>query len=394
MKTYRLSRGWTWFIYIGGSLLSLAFIYVMIMPFVDDTIHPQGAFFFVPLGLGMFAFMLIGIRDAYRGRLEVYNDRFVQYTWLREKELLFSDVEGFRELPQYIFIESAIPEKKRLKISTYYGNLEELLWFLEQEFSNLNAKRFEEEEEKILNDPALGLDVAERTQRLEQARNIAQVLSYAGVGVLLWLFFYPSPYHWAMWAAFALPLIALPFLFIYKGIIRFDEMAGSAHPSISGALIAPSMGLGLRAFLDYDVLSYTKAWLPTGMISLAFVLIMILSLGQIDMERYKEYLKVLGIGLLLVPFGFGATVFYNCYYDNGEPQGYVAEVRSQRISDGSRYTSYYLEIASEEDPSNSQEVSVSEELYFQVSTGDDVGVFEWPGRLGIPWRMLNALPEY
>ena len=29
-----------------------------------------------------------------------------------------------------------------------------------------------------------------------------------------------------------------------------------------------------------------------------------------------------------------------------------------------------------------------------VQVGDQVGVFLWPGRLGTPWRMVNALSDY
>lgn len=364
------------------------------MPFVDETVDPSSAFLFVPLGLVMLTVMVIGIRDTYRGRLEVYSDRFVQYTWLREKQLLFSEVAGFREIPQYISIESNRPEKKGLKISTYYGNMEELFYFLEEEFPNLDAKQYQEEKQKILDDPALGLDTAERAQRLEQAQTTAQILNYAGLAIMLWLFFYPTPYVWGMWAAIILPLVALPFLFIHRGILRFDELNNSAHPSIFVALVTPSLALGLRAMLDYDLLEYRGLWLPVGIIALAFISIILLGTRELDFKKPKDYFKTLGISLLFAAYGFGAFVFLNCYYEDGEPYAYVAEVVDQRISDGSRYTSYYLTISSEEKAGLVEEVEISEDLYYTLSNGDQVGVFEWPGRLGVPWRMVNALSAF
>mgnify|MGYP000535912247 CR=1 FL=1 len=394
MRTYLLSPAWTWFIYIGGGLLALCFGYVTIMPFVDESMDPSSALFFVPLGLAMMAFMILGIRDAYRGRLEVYSDRFVQYTWRREKQLLHSEVKGFRQIPQYILIESNNPEKKGLKISTYYGNLDELFYFLEQEFTDLDAQQYAEEEQKILDDPSLGLDTAERAQRLEQARLASQILNYAGLAILLWLLFYPTPYVWAMWAAIILPIITLPFIFIYKGIIRFDELNSSAHPSVFVAMVTPSLALALRAFLDYDLLHYRNIWLPIGIITLAFLGIIVRGTGEFDFQKPREYFKILGISLFFAAYGFGAYVFLNCYYEDGEPYAYTAEVLDQRISDGSRYTSYYLELRSEEGPNFIEEVEVTEDLYYTLDTGDQVGVFLWPGRLGTPWRMVNALSDY
>lgn len=186
----------------------------------------------------------------------------------------------------------------------------------------------------------------------------------------------------------AIPIIALVVVKLSNGLIRVDEKNGSAYPSVIYAFIYPSLGLMLRAVLDYDIFDYSNVWLTTTIITLAFLFLLLIKQKEITFKKKVDYLTVSSLALFLFAYSFGTVIHTNCYYDNSEPKCFTAKVIDKRISSG-KSTSYYLELSTWGQQDEIDEVSVGKGLFNRIEVGDEVNIYFRNGKLAIPWFIVT-----
>lgn len=390
LKEYKLGRGWAIFAIIFSPLLIALFGMLLIMPFIpglNENLSPAILWFSVPLSLGMMFLGLVTLMDAIKGKFVIDFDRVKNVSTLGNRELLFTEIKGYRTDDKYIYIESNAPHLKKVKVSKYTSGSAEIEGWLAERYPDLDRAKAEEEKEAIFANNDFGFSVEERTERFNQASSVAKTLNILGGVVGAWVIFFPRPYEIALWCAIAIPLLCLPVIKYYKGLIRIDKRKDSPYPSIFISLLLPCVGVFLRALLDYNIFDHTKIWMPMCVIALVMTAVVIIKNEELKSGK-KAFGAILMITLLSLAYGFGLVIFVNCFYDQSAPEMFSSEVLSKRISSG-KTTSYYLELAPWGNRKTAEDVDVSKDFYFQVNQRDTVNIYFMKGKFDIPWFELS-----
>lgn len=388
MKEYKTAKGWAIFIYLFAPLLIGLFGWLLILPFQNGDFSPNASWILIPVSVAMIALMIFGVIDVYKGRLIITDDRIISVSTFSNRELKLNEIEGFTVNEQYIFVEPNDKEKKKIKISKYTGGYNEILYWLSHSYPDLDEQKVIEEEQGILNDETIGWTREVREEKLSKARQTAKVINWAAGITAAWTFFYPTPYQYSILTAMVIPIIALLVVKFFDGLIRVDEKKGSAYPSVIYAFIYPSLGIMLRAILDYDVFDYSNVWLTTAIMTLAFLFFLLIKQQEITFKKKLDYLTVSSLALFLFAYSFGTVIHINCYYDNSEAEYFTAKVLDKRISSG-KSTSYYLELSTWGKQEEVDEVSISKGFYNRIEVGDEVNIYFRNGKLKIPWFIVT-----
>jgi len=375
MREYKTAKGWAIFIYIFAPFLIGLFGWLLVLPFLDGNFEPNASWILIPVCIAMIALMVIGVLDVYKGRLIIHDNSIKTISTFSNRELTFDEIKGFTVNEQYIFIEPTSKEKKRIKISRYIGGDSEVIHWLSQNFPDLDIQNSIIEEEEILNDETFGWTKEIREEKLIRAKQISKFINWAAGLSAAWTFFYPTPYQYSIMTAIVLPIIALVVVKLSNGLIRVDEKKGSAYPSVIYAFIYPSLGIMLRAILDYDIFDHSNVWLTATIITITFLFLLLIKQKEITFKKKLDYLTVSSLALFLFAYSYGTVIHINCYYDNAEPKYFTAKVLEKRISSGRRSTTYYLELSTWGEQDKIDEVSVGEGLYNRIDIGDEVNIY-------------------
>lgn len=387
MKEYRMAKGWRIFIYILAPLLIAVFVFILLLPFlpgINNGISSNAYWFFIPLSIAMIALMIVGIMDTIKGKFVIDKNQVFTVSTFINRNLLFSEIKGYRVTDKYLFIESNNENKKRIKVSTYVAHTNEIEVWLAENFKDLDVVESNEEKKEILNNEAYGFTPGEREAKLEKARLAAKVLNWAGVLLAVWTFIFPTPYEYAIIASIIFPVICIIILKYYNGLIRIDERKSTAYPSIFLALITSTMALFIRILLDYAIFDYAKIWLPVIIITLVFIAFILVGNKEFQFKKANNYLTILGLLFYISGYSYGALVAVNCLFDKSEPKIFNAKILSKRVSTG-KYTSYNLEITPWGPQKEVDEVQVSKPLYEQLEKDDEVTIYFMNGKFDIAW---------
>ncbi|WP_437921615.1 hypothetical protein [Sphingobacterium sp. LRF_L2] len=387
MKEYKISKGWAIFIYIGAPLLIALFCWILIMPFVPsmkDDMNPNVFWFLIPISLGMIALMIVGLLDTVKGKFVIDSDKIYAISTFSNRQLMFNEIKGYRITDKYIFIESNNEQKKKIKVSTYVGKVNEIEEWLSEHYSDLDIIQANKEKEEILNNEELGWTTEQREEKLIKAQKTAKILNWTGGVIGAWTLFLANPYEYAIIASVTFPVICVIVLKYFNGLIRIDERKDTAYPTIFWAIFATSMGLSLRGLLDYNIFDYSNVWTPSILITLTYIALLTIRNKEFKFNKAKDYLTILGFSVFMFGYGYGAVVTLNCIYDKSEPEIFNATVLNKRISSG-KSTTYYLELTPWGLQKEIDEVSVTKDLYNKLDQNDKVNIYFMKGRFDIPW---------
>lgn len=385
MKEYKLSKGWAIFIYLATPPLIWLLAKLLFYPFQNGNYSPSATWVAIPFALGMITFLVLGIIDAYKGRLIIEDDKIIAIGVFSNRELAFNEIKGYTVNDKYIFVEPNTEDKKRIKISNYTGGYSEILLWLSQNFTDLDVQQAIAKEQEILEeDTVRGWSDEMREEKLAQAIKISKIINTAAVITVIWIFLYPKPYQISMLAAIIVPIAALVAVKVTKGLVRIDELKGSAYPNVIYAFFLPGCGIMLRAILDYDIFKYTNVWQLTLFITIAFLLLLLYKQKEITFKRKMDYVTVACLALFTFAYSFGAVIHLNCFYDNSAPHNFKAKVLEKTISKG-KSTTYYVKLSTWGPQNKAESTSVSWSLYNRVNVGDEMNVSFKKGKLDIPW---------
>ncbi len=373
--------------YIGAPLLIALFCSILIMPFIPsmkEDMNPNVYWFLIPMSLGMIALMTIGLIDTVKGKFVIDSDKIYTISTFSNTKLMFNEIKGYRITDKYIFIESNNEQKKKIKVSTYLGRVNEIEEWLSQNYSDLDIVQANQEKEEILNNDEFGWTTEQREEKLIKAHKTAEILNWTGGLIGAWILFLANPYEYAIITSIFFPIICVIVLKYFNGLIRIDERKDTAYPTIFWAIFAPSMGLCLRGLLDYNIFDYSKIWTPSILIALTFIAVLTIGNKEFKFNKTKDYLTILGFSIFMFGYGYGAVITLNCMYDKSEPQKYDATILSKRISSG-KSTTYYLELTPWGKQKEIDEVSVSKDLYNKLNQNDKVNIYFMKGQFDIPW---------
>ena len=179
------------------------------------------------------------------------------------------------------------------------------------------------------------------------------------------------------------------FLIKFKGRIRIyssDEDNLWAYPSLTTTMLMPLLGTMVRHFDDYNIFSYTYAWIASSILIIPALMVYVITNRK---EIQKSWAKVLGVIFLGGLYFIGVMTqvsMLNCLFDRSDPHIFQVEVLDKEIDDSGDYTDYELYIQPWTDsPDEEVTVKVSKSMYQKIQIGDFVNIHEKEGLLNIPW---------
>ncbi len=385
MKEYKIAEGWAIFMYIGAPLLIGLFGLMLFMPFLPGEDMPVEALWFLaPISLLMIGIMVLGLIDTVTGRFVIDKDRIYTKNVFNNRMLLFTEIKGFRINDKYIFVEPSVPNKKRVKISTYYGKNDEIREWLYENYSDLDLMNMIEETKAIYTNVEFGANEEMRERRLHKARKAATALNTVAILVSVWALFYPYPYGILLVTLLIMPALAILLVKMFGGIIRLDTQNLSAYPTVLYSIAVPGFILVVRAMVDYSLLEYTNTWLPSILLTILALTILLIRNKEFTFEKGREYITLGGMVIFFFCYSHGALIFINCYFDRSTAQVIHVKVMSKWISSG-KHTSYYVQLEPWDKQTEPEEVSISSDLYDKLNEGEEAAVYLSKGFFDIPW---------
>lgn len=174
MKEYKISKGWAIFIYITAPLLIGLSGWLFVMPFIPGSGNNPEIFWFLgPISLGMMVVMIVGLLDTVKGKFVIDNVKIFSTSTFSYRELMFNEIKGYRVNDKYIFIEPNTGNKKKIKVSKYFGRTNEIIEWLSSHYPDLDIVQANQEKEEILNNAEVGWTLQEREEKLTKAHKVA-----------------------------------------------------------------------------------------------------------------------------------------------------------------------------------------------------------------------------
>ncbi|QEC44296.1 hypothetical protein [Pseudobacter ginsenosidimutans] len=387
MKEYKLSKGWVITTFFIATLFIVLFAWLCIYLQQQAMIEKQMPVltWIIPLGcLFLVLLMIYAMWDAIKGRFVITgNSVFTEYPFSR-RELLFSEIKGYRVDDQYIHILPTTREKKKLRISKYYGRSQEIIAWLNTRYDDVDARESYNEYREMMDNEEYGRTEIDRAEKLEKAKKTASFLNFTGAIAGGWIFFWPQPYKLAATVAILFPLMAALIMRKYSGLLRLDVKDKAAYGKLNFAFLGPAFGLALAALYEFNILNYDKIWLPA--IVLTIILGGLVFSGRNLMPTKKNGGAFVFFLMMLFYFGygFGAITVINCGFDDSAPETKKVTVTDSRSSKGKSY-SYYISVRNGNATDGPLELKVPREIYSTVQKGDEVLLDFRKGLLEAPW---------
>jgi hypothetical protein len=387
---FRTIKGWRIFTYILSPLLIALFIFVGTLVFRLEPFSWIAALILIPVSLGGVILFTYGIAEVMESKFIIEKDSLSQKSLFWTRTLSFTEIKGYRTVNNYTNIFPTDFNKKAIQVSPYLEHSDQIVNWICDNFIELDSHEAIEEEQQILENDEFGIGSQAREYKLNEARKIAKYINFTGGLTCVWLWFYPRPYLLSLSVGMIIPALAFISLYVYRGLIRFDEKKNSAHPSIIYGFILPSAGLLIRAVMDYEILEFKSLWIAISISTITLTLLLIIGTKEIKFKNFIDYFTTFSLAGFVLCYSFGTYVISNCLFDKTEPEIFKSEVTDKEISSG-KSTSYYLTLKPWGPRTETERVSVAKDDYEATDKGDTVDIYLRQGLLKTPW--FYVVPE-
>lgn len=382
-QEFNIKKGWKIFCYA----LCVIVIGITLYFLVDALLSNKNVLLLIGVNLISVLLFGYGFVAIYRGKIVLNSDSIIEYRAFGKKELLFSEIKGFRIQGVMIVLEPKDRSKSRMVVGniSYIINGAALAEFLVNKFKDLDKSDYSTEVSEAFNNPAIGDSVPDRERRIKTAKRVARFLNLGGVAVMIWLLIPTSYYYLPIILGLFYPLIVLTYFFARQQIVALlDTGKLSVHPNLTLALYLSVGGLGLRVLLLYQALYIADCILPIAVLFVVLTLLFVLLLRPSRVRKSN-----LWTGIFFFLFYSASTIgMVNCAFDGSKPTEYKTRVLDHYITTG-RSTTYYLKLAAWGPKKESEDKDVPKPVYNQVKNGDWATVYVKKGCLNIPWYFVR-----
>jgi hypothetical protein len=239
-------------------------------------------------------------------------------------------------------------------------------------------------EEQVRNDPSLGDTPEERLAALASARRLGKFAGISVVGLYFWGIVYPQPYGLLLAVLVTIPWAVLVIAARRPLLYSLGEIQDKSRPNLTPLIVGPGLVLFARALHDVHLLDWHAAATLTLALAVAYVVVLL----RVRPAFLQRGWMTLLAGVLMLPYGYGATLLANAELDRSAVVVYPTRIEHTRVSAG-RSRTPYVTVAAWGDRASPEEVSVSWDLYNQVAVGDEVCVRQRSGALRMSWYVVG-----
>ncbi len=326
--------------------------------------------------------------NLYKRKLVFFDDSVRYSSIWGTKELLNSDVKGFRIGEKAIFIEPLQTGYSRIMIRDYLsiGSTKDLKGSLESRFINLDKAEFEQEKEEILKDTELGRTEEDRETILKNARKYVMVFNFIAMGLFFLTIYFHGNNYWLRVIALIYPLAGLALMKISKGLIRLYAKKSSAYPTIFIGMLFSSIVVSVLSFIDTKIISFDNLWAPLIMVFI--VVFSALYYLSIKLAKAPVLHQIAFVIIISGAYAFGGTLLSNSLFDQSKPQIFSTTVTDHHITNG-KSTSYHIIIGGWDNRPEGENISVSSSFYYNAQVGSMVKVNLKKGLFNVPWYFIS-----
>jgi hypothetical protein len=336
---------------------------------------------------GVFLFYLV---DVFYYTLTIHPEKIIVKR-LKDNDIIYlKDIKAFkRNKNGYVELIPIDSTRDLITIEHTFNKQEELLQFFGLTLINLDQEALDLAKQEALSNPDLGVSPPLREEKLKEVKKPSNYINYAGAAIAFWVMLYPKPYDAAILTAMLFPVGVAAIIIVYKGTIKLNAEDEKPYPNLSYSATAPGAALALRAFLDFEILSYpTWLWYCLGIVSLTLSTAFLRSTKEINFKAWSDLAAVLYLSFMLYMYLYGAYMMMNCEYDSSKPQVFTTLVSDKEISSG-KHTSYYLRLEPWGPRIYSENVRVTSTQYEAIAIGDVIHVHLYSGALKSPWFLVS-----
>lgn len=379
---YTVSTGYKIFYWALAALMFGLAGYLFTVP------QKQGSIVFIfPLLIGIAGVMIIV--SVLKGRIIVTSNSIIRISFLKTKEILFTDIKGFRVEDKIIRFQTVSPQMPKFYITRYsdFGKIDEFIKWLNNTFSNLDAIEYQEGLSQILSDNNLGITEDERKEKLHKAKYISLVYNLGGIALFIAGLCFHEKANGPVVSLITLlyPVLSVPIMFYSKGLIRFySKKASPFYHIFIGTYISTIFFLVITA-TRYDILHYNSIWL---FIIPAFIFGMALKHANAGKNVVEEKGSIILLLLISLLYGYGFLIQVDCLFDRSTEQIYHATVIDHYINHN-KGTHPYIKIDQWGPQTQTKEIQVSMSFYDQSPIGSAVTIHLKKGLLNIPWYFIS-----
>ena len=216
-------------------------------------------------------------------------------------------------------------------------------------------------------------------------RRLAQLLNTAGIGLPLWVLFWPYPYWLLVVYQAVLPAVAVILTILFPKLFCLGRTSDGRF-DIWNAYWAPAWGLFLRMFYSYDMID----WKP-----LIVATLICTALTTLIMTRRNMPIGMLFWTILTAAYWAGAIGEANALFDRSPGTVFRSKVLDRYIQDDShtRHPTglhYYIGLSPWGPLSAAYDVEVGQSVYDQVGDSGFACVHFHPGAFGLGWASVSA----
>ncbi|WP_426668626.1 hypothetical protein ACPPVU_20625 [Mucilaginibacter sp. McL0603] len=340
----------------------------------------------IPIFLLIFAFIIIV--NQVRSKVIISDISITRISVFSNKELLFTEIEGCRIGQKVIYIEPVSPLNSKITINNYIDlrDSDELVKWLKEHFTDLDAVDLSNEQNRLLQNQDLGLTEEDRTEKLSRAKQIAIAYNIVGFALGFIILLLKNNYLAAILGILC-PLAGIIVMIFSKGLIKFvSDSKRSIYPWIVLGFMTPVITMLIKSIGDYSIFRYNHFWLPF-ILGSCVIFILLIAIG-LNKSIKSVVVQVVFMLIISIIYTYGATLQANCAFDNSKPIILQTTVVGKFFRH-SKGTDYYLTISPWKDGPQPQDISVSYSIYEKTTPGSLINVSLKRGTLNIPWFYID-----
>jgi hypothetical protein len=355
---------------------------------IGHEVHGSARLMMIGICAAFFLLGLLLLGCVFRYRLTLQVDE-IELTGLSNSETMRrDDLLGYRTQqtpngPSVLVLVPRSEDRKPLKIPGIL-ELDETFCNWLKPFPDLDERDAKSEKSRLADDPALGATPEERAETLKRVKSLCRALTYLGIGVSLWAWFYPQPYRLVIALLLVLPWSALYIASRYHGFVVINEKRRNQAGGVGMVFLFPGLVLALRAVEDMNALNWQRPLL----FAVAISGLMVFAAGLADTVLRKQRVALVLMFSLSLAYGYGAAMETNAMLDRWPATVFATKVRRKYVSSG-KHTNYHLEVAPWGPHDREDNLTVSRAFYDAQQVGEPVCIALRSGALGIEWYAVG-----
>ena len=212
-----------------------------------------------------------------------------------------------------------------------------------------------------------------------------------------WLIICPYPSYTSLFCILAfIPVLGIT-LTVLKGNAHFDHYIKKAFNKngveqniVSAYILTSTLTIALSVFLNFECENYYSL-LTHGAIAFAiFAVIFIFIHRNIRGSLKHQTVIYVLLGVCILLYSYGITYGVNCLFDPSKPERFETKIIGKHINHHRKSPdTYYVSITPWGHHHDSENITVSYDLYNRLIEGDLVDIDLQQGLFDIPWYYLN-----